>query len=90
MDKISLGEIIRKLFQQDPSRRILGSKLAMLLRNDGYSSDLHGRLVDLISDHVPEVGRIERSGMDWSYGIVSRVEQTSLGHQEWNRDVWRA
>ena len=90
MDKVSIGEIIRKLFQQDPSRRILGSQLAVLLRADGYSSDQHGRLVDLIGDYVPEVGRIERSGMDWSYGMVSRFEQTSLGHQEWNRDVWRA
>lgn len=95
MDKISIAGMIRKLFQQDPNRRILGSQLATLLRTEGYSSDTHGRLIDLIRDQVPEVARIERSGMDWFYGlVVVRSESTQIAQsgaqQEWNRDIWRA
>ena len=95
MDKISIAGMIRKLFQQDPNRRILGSQLATLLRTEGYSSDTHGRLIDLIRDQVPEVARIERSGMDWFYGlVVVRSESTQVAQpgaqQEWNRDIWRA
>jgi hypothetical protein len=62
-----IADRIPEILRAAPNSRMVGSQLALQLRKFGYSSKHHGRLRDLIEQHVPEVVRIAQSGKDWVY-----------------------